>query len=67
MTTFQILSILVLVAAVAWTYMPRIAIPSISRKPNVLRQIQQVMAIRDSSDNPGVVETCNQLLQALLQ
>ena len=67
MTTFQILSVLVLAGVAAWTYAPRISLPSVSRKPNVLRQIKQVMDIRDSSSNPSVVETCNQLLQALLQ
>lgn len=67
MTSFQILAILALVAVAAWTYVPRIAIPSIGHKPSVLLQIKQVMAIRDSSANPSVVETCNQLLQALLQ
>ncbi len=67
MTTFQIIALLVLVGVAAWTYMPRIALPDMKRKPNALKHIQQVMAIRDSSTNKSVIEDCNKLLQSLLQ
>lgn len=67
MTTFQIISLLVLLGVAAWTYMPKITLPDVRRKPATLKQIAQVMAIRDSSTNKSVIEDCNKLLQSLLQ
>jgi hypothetical protein len=32
-----------------------------------MKHIQQVMAIRDSSQEPSVIEACNVLLQCLLK
>jgi hypothetical protein len=66
MTTFQIVSLVVLAGVAVWTYAPRISLPSLG-KPSSLKQIQQVLAIRDSSKSPAVVEACNALLQALLK
>lgn len=66
MTTFQIISLLVLLGVAAWTYMPKITLPDVQRKPDTLKQISQVMAIRDASTNKAVIEDCNKLLQSLL-
>jgi hypothetical protein len=70
MTSFQIVSLVVLVGVAAWTYVPRIAIPVgnwKAGKPSTMKHIQQVMAIRDSSQEPSVIEACNVLLQCLLK
>jgi hypothetical protein len=66
MTAFQIVSLVVLVGVAAWTYVPRISMPSLGR-PSTMKHIQQVMAIRDSSKEPSVIEACNVLLQCLLK
>lgn len=66
MTTFQLVAIGLLVASIAWHYMP--ALPKWpERKPNVMRQIESVVAIRDESAAPEVKTACNALLQALLR
>lgn len=65
MTTFQIVAIAILVASVAWQYMPAIAWPK--RKPNVMKQIEAVIRIRDQATSPAVTTACNDLLQALLR
>jgi hypothetical protein len=68
MTSFQIVSMLVLAGVAAWTYMPRISLPSLKAgKPSTLKHIEQVMAIRDSATEPSVIEACNALLQCLLK
>lgn len=68
MTTYQLVAIGLLVAVAAWTYLPRLsfAIPSLAKKPDPLKQIAQVMAIKDSASNPKVQDACQQLLQALI-
>lgn len=65
MTTFQIIAVCILVASVAWNYMPAISLPK--RKPNVMRQLESVVRIRDESHSAEVKKACNTLLQALLQ
>lgn len=60
MTTFQIISLAVL----AVVLVAQFAIPG--KKDNALTQIEQVIAIRNSSTNPDVVNACKALLQALL-
>jgi|688.fasta_scaffold612220_2 hypothetical protein len=66
MTSFQIISLCILVAvAVANYVLPNIRLPS--RKPNSLKQIEQVLAIRDTAQSPKVKTACQELLQALLQ
>lgn len=65
MNTFQIIAIVILVASVAWNYMPAIKLPT--RKPNVMKQLESVIRIRDESHSTRVKEACQALLQALLQ
>lgn len=66
MTTFQIVAIGLLVATVAWNYLP--ALPAWpKRKPNVMKQIESVISIRDQATSPAVTTACNELLQALLR
>lgn len=60
MTTFQIISLAVL----AIVLVAQFGIPQ--KKPNAMAQIEQVIAIRNSSTNPEVVNACKALLQALL-
>lgn len=65
MTTFQIIAICLLVASVAWNYLPAIAWPK--RTPSVMQQIEAVIRIRDQAISPEVTTACNALLQALLR
>lgn len=66
MTTFQIVAIALLVASLAWNYMP--ALPAWpARKPDVMKQIAAVISIRDQASAPEVKSACNALLQALLR
>lgn len=65
MTTFQIVAIGMLVASLAWNYLPAIAWPK--RKPSVMQQIEAVIRIRDQATSPAVTTACNELLQALLR
>jgi len=62
MTTFQIISLAVL-AIVA---LVQFGVPAIPKKQNVMAQIEQVIAIRNSTSSPEVVNACKALLQALL-
>lgn len=69
MTNFQIIAIAILVGTVAWNYLPSLPamrIPTLRKKPDSLQQIAQVIAIKESSANPKVVDACQQLLQALI-
>lgn len=61
MTTFQIVSLGVL----AVVLVAQFGLPSV-KKPNAMAQIEQVIAIRNSSTNPEVINACKALLQALL-
>jgi hypothetical protein len=64
MTSFQMIALAVLAAvAVAQFVLPNM--PTLT-KPNSLKHIAQVIAIRDSSTDPKVVEACKALLQVLL-
>lgn len=65
MTNFQMLalSVLGLIAFVQFV-LPNVKLPA--KKPNTMKQIEAVIAIKDSSANPKVIEACTQLLQALL-
>ena len=65
MSAFQIISLAVLGAVVfAQFVLPMVKLPA--KKPNTMRHIESVIAIKESSNNPKVVEACSQLLQALL-
>lgn len=68
MSPYQIGALCVFIAIVLWTYTPALSfrVPSFTRKPNALTQIQQVMAIKESSSSPQVQEACQALLQALI-
>lgn len=64
MTTFQMISIAVLaLVALAQFGLPQIRVP---KKPSTMKQIEAVLSIKESSNNPKVVEACSQLLTALL-
>lgn len=67
MTVMQIVSLLLVVAAVAYSYATRIKWPSVKANQNPIRQIESVLSIRDSNPSPEVKEACTALLQALLQ
>lgn len=63
MTTFQIVSLAALAIVLCAQYVgPQLA----KTKLSAMTQIEQVIAIRDSSTNPEVVSACKALLQALL-
>lgn len=64
MTPFQIvaLSILALVLVVQFA-LPNMKLP---KRSSTMRSIESVIAIKESSNNPQVVEACSQLLKALL-
>lgn len=65
MTTFQMIALGVLAIVVAGQFvLPHIKLNS--KKPNTMKQIQSVIAIKESSNNPKVIDACSQLLQALL-
>ena len=65
MTITQIVSLLVVAGVGAYFYLPGIKWPA--AKPSNVRQIQAVLAIRDSSPSPEVHKACTALLQALIQ
>lgn len=63
MTTTQIILAAVTAAAFAWAYLPAIKLP----KRGAMRDIEAVIAIRDSASSPEVKAACQSLLQALLK
>lgn len=64
----QILSVCTLAALAAWVYLPtfQLSLPS-TAKPPLLKQVEQVVAIRDSYKQEQVTAACNTLLAVLLQ
>jgi hypothetical protein len=68
-TTIQILSLCVLVAAIAWAYIPGllggISLPT--TQPPLMRHIDQIVTIRSTYRTPEVNAACNNLLSVLLQ
>lgn len=67
MTPFQIGALALLAVTAAWSYLPRFSLPVLpQKKPDALTPIAQVMAIRESSSDPKVVEACTHLLQVLI-
>ena len=68
-TTIQILSLCVLVAAIAWAYIPGllggISVPT--APPPLMRHIDQIVTIRSTYRTPEVTAACNNLLAVLLQ
>jgi len=73
MTQFQIVAIatLALIGFVQFI-LPNLKLPRLpastdkTDKPDTLKHIAQVIAIRDSSTDPKVVEACKALLQTLI-
>lgn len=65
MTTYQILSIVALIAVTAWYYMPSLKVLT-PQKPEHLDPIEQVMRIRESYHDTKVTQACNDLLRVLL-
>jgi hypothetical protein len=73
MTQFQIiaLSLLAVIGFVQFI-LPNLKLPQLpastekTAKPDALKYIAQVIAIRDSSTDPKVVEACKALLQTLI-
>jgi hypothetical protein len=63
MTQTQIILCVVTVLAFAWAYLPAIKLP----KRGAMRDIESVIAIRDSATSPEVKAACQSLLQALLK
>lgn len=65
MTPFQIVALSALaVVLLSQFVLPNIKLPK--KQNDTLKQIASVIAIKDSSSNPKVVEACNQLLSALI-
>lgn len=65
MSAFQIISLAILgVVVFAQFVLPMVKFPA--KKPSTMKHIESVIAIKESSNNPKVVEACSQLLQALL-
>ena len=62
MTTFQMIAMGLLGAVALVQFLPKIP----KSKTSTMSQIEQVIAIRDTSTNPEVVSACKALLQALL-
>jgi hypothetical protein len=73
MTTVQILALVAVVVAVLLTYVPLHAIrmpavaPKPEAKPNVMQQIESIVAVREAHTDKVIVNACNALLQAMLQ
>lgn len=64
MTPFQIIALSILAVVVLVQFViPNVKLP---KKTNTMQSIEAVMAIKESSNNPQVVEACSQLLKALL-
>lgn len=65
MSAFQIISLAILgVVVVGQFVLPMVKLPT--GKPSTMKHIESVIAIKESSTNPKVVEACSALLQALL-
>lgn len=73
MSYVQILALAAVVVAMLLTYVPLHAIrmPAITPKPaavpNVLQQIESIVAVREAHTDKTIVNACNALLQAMLQ
>lgn len=77
MTTQQVVSLVAVTAIIAWMYLPNIqellrqvkpTIPTIKPKqPELLDQIADIVAIRESNKTAEVTKACNALLEVLLQ
>lgn len=70
MTRFQIISLCVLLAALAWQFLPAFklpALPSLKKKDATLAHLEAVIRIRDVATSAEVQTACNALLQALLK
>jgi len=68
----QILALIAVVVAVLLTYVPLHAIrlpstPKPAAKPNVMQQIESIVAVREAHTDKVIVNACNALLQAMLQ
>lgn len=70
MTPVQILALVAVMAVVALTYLPlhALRLPAINKaKPSVLKQVESIVAVRESNTDAAIINACNALLQALLQ
>lgn len=67
MTPIQIASLCALAALAAYMYWPAFAFSLPSKSPPILRQIEDVVAIRDSYRTPEITQACNALLSVLLK
>lgn len=69
MSLYQIGALCVLAAVLAWNFLPSLSLklPTFHSAPSALKQIEQVIAIKNSSTNPKVQEACQLLLAALIQ
>ena len=77
MTTQQMVALVALAAICCWLYLPNIkellsqvkpTIPTLKLKqPELLDQIADIVAIRESSKAAEVTKACNTLLEVLLQ
>jgi hypothetical protein len=65
MTTFQMISLGVLGLVLFGQFvLPNLKLQA--KKPSTMKQIEQVILIKESSSSPKVIDACSQLLQALL-
>lgn len=64
MTPFQLIALSILAVVVLVQFvLPNVKLP---RRSSTMHSIEAVIAIKESSNNPQVVEACSQLLKALL-
>lgn len=64
MTLFQLIALSILAVVVLVQFvLPNVKLP---KRSSTMHSIEAVIAIKESSNNPQVVEACSQLLKALL-
>lgn len=64
MTPFQLIALSILAVVVLVQFvLPNVKLP---KRSSTMHSIEAVIAIKESSNNPQVVEACSQLLKALL-
>lgn len=66
MTTYQIIGIAAVLGVALWQYVPwkKISLPAV--RPDALKQVASVIAIRESNPSPEIRKACNELLRVML-
>ena len=66
MTTYQIIGLVAVAAVAAWQYVPWKGISLPAARPDSLKQVAAVIAIRESNPSPEIRKACNELLRVML-